>query len=244
MCEKEKDECHVTDDLFCLVVVHLDHIVTKRPQSFPMLPMCQSQPMLVPAVPPMMVPMVPVQPAAMLYPPNYANMCMTTITSNEDDSRRYGRFRHVEREVPSYRHAPFDWYRPPQQRYDIVHEDAAVVTLDGPMPMGDFYRYYIYGEGVDEYDDDDGASSYESDVYEEIPSYSGGRRSRSSFNYGEEASSRPLFNQWSNSTSGYSTLDPTRRSSIPTPAASRPSRFAARDDDFDDSASVNSTYDR
>lgn len=91
---------------------------------------------------------------------------MTSVMSNESDSRLYGRFRHVPREQLGYRHTPFDWYRPPQLRYDIVHEDAAVMTLDGPVPMEDYYRYRLYENDLDEYDDydDDETISYESDV--------------------------------------------------------------------------------
>ncbi|UJR09131.1 hypothetical protein I4U23_013378 [Adineta vaga] len=220
-----------------------------------MLPICSSQPMLMPVVPQMFVPMVPIQAAPMFCPPNYMNLCSTTTMSSEGDSRMYGRFRHVERELPGYRHAPFDWYRPPKQRFNVIHEDAAVVTLDGPMPIGDFYRHYIYGDDMDDYDydyeydddDDDGgdASSYESEEYGNTSRNTGSsrrNRNQGNLNYREGRNSNIPLNQQSNRTDTYSTLDPIRRRNIPPPSNTRRKNSTAGDDDFDDAASVNSTY--
>ncbi|CAF0777579.1 unnamed protein product [Didymodactylos carnosus] len=103
-----------------------------------------------------------------MFPMNMNNPFLTTNPYLTYQSSMYGRFRHVNRSSPSYRHAPFDWYRPPKT-YHVVHEDAAVLTLDGPIPIGDFYKYYIYGGNdlEDDYDDD-----YEiADEYDD--SYSG-----------------------------------------------------------------------
>ena len=170
--------------------------------------------------------------------------------TNEYDSHMYGRFRHVERENPRYRHAPFDWYRPPKQYYNIVHEDAAVVTNDGPVPIGDFYRYYIYGDdgGYDDYDDDgDDSSSFESDDFGddvEQTSYeprSVGYRRDSRLDLDpddlSEASYRPAAR-----TGPYTTLNSARPIPRTQPTRFQGNRTLAGDDDFDDAASVNSTY--
>ena len=208
-----------------------------------MLPLCDSHSMLMPAnscmtgIPHIMVPMMPVQPTPIVCPPNNINMCLSTTMTNKYDSRMYGRFRHVGRDQPSYRHAPFDWYRPPKQRYDVVHEDAAVITLDGPMPIGDFYRYYIYGEGI--YDDGDDTSSYESEESSYEPrgsSYRRPNRVEPYFNDDEERNS----NQQSTRTNNYSTLDPNRRSTNLPLSNYQRNRPSAHDDD--DTASINSTY--
>ena len=212
----------------------------------PMLPICDPRAMLMPVnsgmmgAAPAMMPMVA---APMLCPPNNFNLCSMTSTMSEWDSKLYGRFRHVEREHPLYRHAPFDWYRPPKQRCNIVHEDAAVVTLDGPVPIGDFYRYYIYGDDGDDYDDDeydyyddDDSTSFLSDEYDDVggssyePRSVGYRRNPRDPDYDDE--------------------DPSIRSSIgrenyssrPIRPPIRGNRILAGDDDFDDAASVNSTY--
>ncbi len=188
-----------------------------------MLPSCNSQVMLVPVTSGMtgiQTVMIPVQPAPpILCPPNHINMCLSTQSTSEYDSRMYGRFRHVGRDHPHYRHAPFDWYRPPKQRHNVVHEDAAVVTLDGPVPIGDFYRHYIYGEGADDYDDDD-STSYGSEEYDDIQEPSYGQRNtsyqRQPYLNGEGQQNPSLSsNRQPMETSNYSTLNPTRRSTIP-----------------------------
>jgi len=118
-----------------------------------------------------MVPMVPVPVPVppVVCPPNNINMCLSKTMSYEYDSHIYGRFRHVERDYPHYRHIPFDWYQPPKQRHNVVHEDTAVVTHHGPVPIDEFYRYYIYGESMDDSDSDyyDDSTSFDSDDYYE-----------------------------------------------------------------------------
>lgn len=92
----------------------------------PMSPLCYSSPMFMPrnsgmiGIPPMMVPMLP-------GPLHNINLCPSRTITNEYDSHMYGRFRHVERDDPQYRHTPFDWYRPPEQQHHVVHEDTASV---------------------------------------------------------------------------------------------------------------------
>jgi hypothetical protein len=199
-------------------------------------------------VQPAMMPMVPMVGAPMLCQPNNLNMFSTTSIMSEFDSKMYGRFRHVEREDPRYRHAPFDWYRPPKQNYNIVHEDAAVVTLDGPVPIGDFYRYYIYGDDMDDDYDDDDSTSFASDEYDDIggPSYeprsAGYRRNPRDF---DDDDIDPL-NRSSMDPGNYSSLNSNRRTMNPIGTTRRPpirgNRTIAGDDDFDDAASVNSTY--
>jgi len=230
----------------------------------PMLPVCNQRPMLMPVntgmigASPCMVPMMPVTGPPMLCPPNNFNLCSTTTMMGEYDSQMYGRFHHVEREHPRYRHAPFDWYRPPKQPHNVIHEDAAVVTLDGPVPIGDFYRYYIYGDGYDddeydEYDDND-STSFASDEYDDIgePSYEprsvGYRRypQRDQDLDDEDNNNRLASNRSSMGTRNYTTLDPNRRSSnrgnTNRSSAYRGSRALPGDDDFDDARSDNSTY--
>ena len=226
----------------------------------PMLPMCNSQAMCMPMAPslcpmPAMMPMVPMASAPML--------CTMSTMTNEYDARMYGRFRHVEREHPQYRHAPFDWYRPPKQYHHVVHEDAAVVTLDGPVPLGDFYRHYIYGDDYDdEYDDEDDYDDYddqrssllESDGYDDDDDDVIGRGAppyeARSVDYRRGARRNPYLDDQSDDlapsparrTGPYTTLSSTRR---PMPAATpsyRGSRNVAGDDEFNDAASVNSTY--
>jgi len=196
-------------------------------------------------VQPAMVPMMPMAGSPFLCPPNNFNMFSTTSLMSEFDAQLYGRFRHVERDDPRYRHAPFDWYRPPKQRYNVVHEDAAVVTLDGPVPIGDFYRHYIYGDDMD-YDYDDDLTSFASDDYDDVveqyePRSVGYRRYARDF---DDEDIGPL-NRPSRGRDNYSSLNTNRRTTIPT-APIRPSmrgtRTIAGDDDFDDAASVNSTY--
>ncbi|CAF1345347.1 unnamed protein product [Adineta ricciae] len=205
-----------------------------------MLPVCGSQPMLVPVMPQMLVPMMPVQPAPMCCPPNFMSACLTTTMESVCNSRMYGQFRHVPRELPGYRHAPFDWYRPPKQRFNVIHEDAAVVTLDGPMPIGDFYRYYIYGDdmGDYEYDDYEDGSSYASADYDNI--------SRNTINSRQTRSQDDQEERYSNLSPNrantYSTLDPARRRAMPPSSNYRQNRPTPANDDFDDAASVNSTY--
>lgn len=236
----------------------------------PMLPMCNSQPMCMPMAPnvcsmPAMVPMVPMVNTPMLCPANMMNLCTTSTMTNEYDSRMYGRFRHVERENPRYRHAPFDWYRPPKQYHHVVHEDAAVVTLDGPVALGDFYRRYIYGEDDDEYDDDDDeydddqrSSSFETDGYgdEDDDGIEGGDPAYEarSTDYRRGPRRNPYLDDQSDDVGPapstrpgtYTTLNTTRRGGAPgiTPStpAYRGTRTLAGDDDFNDNASVNSTY--
>ncbi|CAF1276683.1 unnamed protein product [Adineta steineri] len=224
-----------------------------------MLPVCNSHSMLMPTNPCMtgvqhvMVPMMPVQPVPIICPPSNVNMCLSTTIPNEYNSQAYGRFRHVERDRPSYRHAPFDWYRPPKHRYDVVHEDAAVVTLDGPMPIGDFYRYHIYGEGTDDYDYDD-SSSYGTEEYDDDlddssydprgPTHRRQTRSDSYINDDDETIPNLPLNQQPIRPSNYSTLDPNRRNIIPSSSSYQRNRSTtgANDNDFDDAGSVNSTY--
>ena len=173
-------------------------------------------PMCMPMNPGMMVPVLPVQPAPMICPPNAMNMCSSSTMTNEYDSHMYGRFRHVGRDHPQYRHVPFEWYRPPKQRHNVIHEDAAVVTLDGPIPLGDFYRYYIYGEDISECDSD--VTSYDDkSFYEER-----------STGYRRQSHTEPAR------------AFPTIRRPINPPV--RNIRSAGVDDDFNDVASVNSTY--
>lgn len=223
-----------------------------------MLPLCDSRAMLVPmksgmpGVSPSMVPMMPMLNAPMMYPANNLNMFSTTTLMSEFDSRLYGRFRHVERENPRYRHAPFDWYRPPKQRYNVVHEDAAVVTNDGPVPIGDFYRYYIYGDGMDESDEYDDSSSFDSDEYGDTvePSYEA--RSADYRRYprrdpdldNESIDTDFPATQRSAGATNYSRLNSGRQNTtaVNRPPAFRGTRTLAGDDDFDDTASVNSTY--
>jgi hypothetical protein len=222
----------------------------------PMLPLCGSPAMLMPVSSGMMgcapaiIPMMPMASAPMLCPPNNLNMLSTTSIMSEYDSQMYGRFRHVERDHPRYRHAPFDWYRPPKQRYNIVHEDAAVVTLDGPVPLGDFYRYYIYGDDYDDYDDydDNDSASFASEEYDDLGESSYEPRSIGYRRYGRgdpAVDDDVSLNRSSMGTGNYSSLYPNRRTGIPT-GTNRPpmrgTRTLAGDDDFDDAASVNSTY--
>ena len=178
-------------------------------------------------------------------------MFPTMSMTNEYDAQMYGRFRHVERQHPRYRHAPFDWYRPPKQRCNIVHEDAAVVTLDGPVPIGDFYRHYIYGDDEsDEYDDDiDSIGSGDDELNE-----GGSRYEPRSSNYRRSSRTEPDLddeslgtNRPGTNTGNYMALNPNRRTSIPQLNPMRPARYQgnrtlAGDDDFNDAASVNSTY--
>jgi hypothetical protein len=119
-----------------------------------MLPFCNYYPMYpgMIGIPPCFMPMMP-------FP--FAPFDMSTTMTDEYDSPMYSRFRYVERDHPRYRHAPFDWYQPPKEHHKIVHEDAAVVTVDGPIPVADFYRFYIYGEGSDDDDDLEGSIGYE-----------------------------------------------------------------------------------
>ena len=220
----------------------------------PMLPQAMCMPMAPSLCPmPAMVPMVPIASAPMLCPANPMDFCSMSTMTNEYDARMYGRFRHVEREHPQYRHAPFDWYRPPKQYHHVVHEDAAVVTLDGPVPLGDFYRHYIYGDDYDdEYDDDDDyddqrSSLLESDGYDDEDDDVIERRAppyeARSVDYRRGARRNPYLDDQSDDlapsparrTGPYTTLSSTRR---PTPA----SRNVAGDDEFNDAASVNSTY--
>lgn len=217
-----------------------------------MMPLCDSRAMMMPVntgmlgATPAMVPMMP-----MVCAPNNINLFSTTSLMSEYDSKMYGRFRHVEREHPRYRHAPFDWYRPPKQYYNVVHEDAAVVTLDGPVPIGDFYRHYIYGDDTDdEYDDDyyddDDSSSFTSDDYDDAegPSYEprsvGYRRNARADDDDDDnigLPRRPLRNS-----GNYSSLNPNRSGTNPIRPPVRGTRTVAGDDDFDDAASQNSTY--
>ena len=222
-----------------------------------MLPLCDSRAMCMPVcsgmmpAAPAMVPMMPMACAPMVCAPNNFNLFSTTSLMSEYDSKMYGRFRHVEREHPRYRHAPFDWYRPPKQCYNVVHEDAAVVTLDGPVPIGDFYRHYIYGdESDDDYDDDyyddEESSSFSSEDYDDVegPSYeprSVGYRRNPQADFDDDDDSGPM-NRPSRG-ANYSSLNRNRSGTNP---AQRPTvrgtRGLAGDDDFDDAASVNSTY--
>jgi len=218
----------------------------------PMLPVCDPRPMCMPMNPcmmgmaPAMVPMVPMAGAPMMCSPNM--MSMTSMMS-EYDAQLYGRFRHVEKQYPQYRHAPFDWYRPPKNRHDIIHEDAAVVTLDGPVPIGDFYRHYIYGDYFDDDDDgyddyyddeyeydDDGSDSFESGRYDDRfgPSYE-----PPSTGYRRSARSGPDFDDDRSMMSGRRDYDTINRAR---PGPVRGNRTIAGDNDFDDAASVNSTY--
>ena len=215
----------------------------------PMVPICDPRAMLGPvnsrmlgAVPAMM-PMMPMVGGPMMCAPNNFNICSMSSTMSEWDSKLYGRFRHVEREHPLYRHAPFDWYRPPKQCYNVIHEDAAVVTLDGPVPIGDFYRHYIYGDDGDDddyydYYDDDDSSSFASDEYDDVggssyePRSLGYRRNPPDFDDDEDYDPS---NRSSIGRRNYSSLNSTR-------SPIRGNRTLAGDDDFDDTASVNSTY--
>lgn len=223
-----------------------------------MLPLCDSRTTMVPVnsgmmgCAPAMIPMMPMAPAPLMCPPN---MFSTTSMMSEYDSQMYGRFRHVEREHPRYRHAPFDWYRPPKQGHNIVHEDAAVVTLDGPVPIGDFYRHYIYGDydDYDDYDDDD-SDSFESEEYDDTlePPYeqrTAGyqrypRRGRGLDDDDIIPGRRPY--RPSRGSGNYLAPYPNRQTgtsrTATRPPAYRGTRTLAGDDDFDDTASVNSTY--
>ena len=223
-----------------------------------MLPLCQSNAMPMSCnpglmgMPPVMVPMMPMGGAPFLCPPNNMNLFSTTSLMSDYDAQLYGRFRHVEREHPSYRHAPFDWYRPPKQHCHIVHEDAAVVTLDGPVPLGDFYRHYIYGDDVDDYGDDgydDDSASFDSDEYDDTidpyePRTAGYRRYPGSDpDLEDDIDPRFPANRSAARRGNYTGLNPNRRAGIQTgPSTFRGNRTLAGDDDFDDAASVNSTY--
>ncbi|CAF1088707.1 unnamed protein product [Rotaria sp. Silwood1] len=219
-----------------------------------MLPICDSRARLMPCNPgmagvaPAMVPMMPATCAPALCPMNNLNMFSVTSLMSEFDSHLYGRFRHVERDNPRYRHAPFDWYRPPKQNYNVIHEDAAVVTHDGPVPIGDFYRYYIYGDDIDDYDDY--SSSLESDEYGDLVESGprGYRRDPRRYpDFGDEyINSNQRLNRPPMGTGNYTTLNPNRQAMYPA-GATRPPNFRgtrtlAGDDEFDDAASVNSTY--
>ena len=224
-----------------------------------MMPICDSRAMLMPVnsgmlgASPAMVPMMPMVGTPMVCAPNNMNMFSTTSLMSEYDSKMYGRFRHVEREHPRYRHAPFDWYRPPKQCYNVVHEDAAVVTLDGPVPIGDFYRHYIYGDETDDdYDDDDyyddDSSSFTSDEYDDVdgPSYeprsAGYRRNpRADFDDDDDDDIGPPRRPVRGS-GNYSSLNTSRPGTNPIRPPLRGTRTLAGDDDFDDAASQNSTY--
>ncbi|CAM4772138.1 unnamed protein product [Rotaria magnacalcarata] len=245
----------------------------------PMLPMCDSRAMLMPmgqgmsGMAPAMVPMMPMAGGPMMpmaggpmmpmaggpmyYPMNNLNMFSTTSIMSEYDRHMYGRFRHVEREHPQYRHAPFDWYRPPKQRHNIIHEDAAVVTHDGPVPIGDFYRYYIYGDEDDDqddyddrdeyYEDDEHSSSFDSDDYDDTvdPSYeqraAGYRRNpREAPGFADENTG---MNRPSMGRNNLGAANANRRTTFPTTTARPANRTLGRNDNFDDAASVNSTYD-
>lgn len=140
----------------------------------PMLPIRNSCPIhqRMMYVPPMMVPMgqMPMGPAPVVCPPSNVNMSLstaTTTTTDNYDSYIYGRIRHVDRNYPNYRHIPFDWYRPPKQNHNIIHEDAAIITLDGPISLDQFHRGYIHNDidiiDSDSYDDYNDSTSYYSD---------------------------------------------------------------------------------
>jgi hypothetical protein len=221
----------------------------------PMLPLCDSRAMCMPinvggfGASPVMMPMMPMAGAPLLYPPNQFNLASMSTVTNEYDSHMYGRFRYVERDDTRYRHAPFDWYRPPKQYHHVVHEDAAVVTADGPVPIGDFYRYYIYGDDDDD-DAEDSLSSFDSidndddeqGSYE--PRRSDYRRDSRLDQDVDNGSYRPQTRQ-----DIYSTLNSTRRSRTGPSSGTdnqssrnRATGTLAGDDDFNDAASVNSTY--
>ncbi|CAF0849909.1 unnamed protein product [Rotaria sordida] len=223
----------------------------------PMLPMCAPRVRLMPCNPrmacvaPAMVPMMPMTGSPAVCPMNKSNMFSITSLMSELDSHLYGRFRHVERENPCYRHAPFDWYRPPKQCCHVIHEDAAVVTHDGPVPIGDFYRYYIYGDNIDDYGD---SSSLESDDYDDLVEppynartrgYQGGFQREPDF-YNGNAIASQRYNRSPMGIGNYTTLNTNRRTMNPASATRssnfRGTRTLAGDDDFDDAASVNSTY--
>lgn len=225
-----------------------------------MLPMCNPQtPFMVPMCPaipratamPGMMPMIPI-PAVppVLCPPNMNLLSMTTTTDSEFNANLYGRFRHVERDDFRYRHAPFDWYKPPKSFHNIVHEDAAVVTADGPVPIGDFYRHYIYGEGEDddssssfENSDDDGDDDEDGRFTERSSRMNNRRNPRRNFDSNFDEDSESFSTRAP--TGNYSTLNSARRSAPATTnnrAKFQGNRLLAGDDEFDDSASVNSTY--
>jgi hypothetical protein len=223
----------------------------------PMLPMCQSHAMPMSCnhgmmgMSPVMMPMMPMPNAPYMCAPNNMDLFSTTSIMSEYDSHMYGRFRHVEREHPTYRHAPFDWYRPPKQHCHIIHEDAAVVTLDGPVPLGDFYRHYIYGDDMDDYDDydDDDLSSFDSDEYDDTiepyePRPAGYRRyPGEDQDLEDDIGARLPSNRTAMGRGNYAALNANRRTGVPTrPSAYRGNRTLAGDDEFDDAASVNSTY--
>ena len=219
----------------------------------PILPLCDPRVMLVPVNPSMIgnVPvMTPMAGSSLPCPVNNLDMSLTTSLTSKYDSHIYGRFRHVAREDPGYRHAPFDWYRPPKQYYNIVHEDAAVVTHDGPVPIGDFYRYYIYGDEVGD-NDDNSPSSLGSDEDDNVrqssyeartAGYQRSARTSPDLDNEDTESSLPR-NRLSNN---YTTLAPNRRTGIPPPTTRssiyRGNRTLTGDDEFDDAASVNSTF--
>lgn len=225
----------------------------------PMLPLCDPRSMCMPfsyGAPamgaPAMIPMVPIANAPICPPMNNISMFSTTSIMGEYDKHMYGRFRHVDRDDPRYRHAPFDWYRPPKQCCNVIHEDAAVVTHDGPVPIGDFYRYYIYGDDFsdeedDYYEDDDygDTSSFDSDEYDDTiePSYEQRpqgyhRNPRMAPNFGDNVnpSRQPM------GTHNPTPMTPNRRGPHPSSTMRPTARTGPRGDDFDDAASDNSTY--
>ncbi|CAF3189144.1 unnamed protein product [Rotaria socialis] len=111
-----------------------------------MLPQCYIRPMFMPIIPdmvkisPAMLPMMRFPVAAPVQSSSSSPM------TNEYDSRRHDQYRHAKRDHSRNRHAPFDWYRPPKQGYEIVHEDISVVTSNGPVPFDEFYRQRTHNE--------------------------------------------------------------------------------------------------
>lgn len=203
-----------------------------------MLPFCNSCPIhrRMIHMPLMMAPMLPMPsvPAPVVCPPSNINMSLSTTVTNEYDSHLYGRFRHIEQDHPSYRHIPFNWYQSPKQRHNVVHEDVAIITLDGPVSLDKYYRSYIYGSNTDDSD------SYESEEYDE-PLYeqtsTGHRRlSREESDFSDDEEDQQ-----------YSRFNPNRRPIVPPRRYIQPSNYSRNrslpvDDDFNDLASVDSTY--
>ncbi|CAF1603260.1 unnamed protein product [Rotaria magnacalcarata] len=104
-----------------------------------MLPQCYSRRMFMPTIPDI-VKIARAMPPMMRFPAAVPIQSSSSPMTNEYDSRRHDQYRHVKRDHSRHRHAPFDWYQPPKQGYEIVHEDISVVTSNGPVPFDEFYR--------------------------------------------------------------------------------------------------------
>ncbi|CAF0981630.1 unnamed protein product [Rotaria sp. Silwood1] len=126
---------------------------------------------------------VSVPTAQILYSSNMANGYTTRAMSNKYYSHMYSQCRNIKRDQSHYCHVPFDWYQPPKQGYSIIHEDVAVVTSNGPVPLHEFNRYYIHCKNIKVCNDNDDSTSFESEEYDDMQESSYEQRSIESQSY-------------------------------------------------------------